>query len=80
MLKFYTILACDGPPWIIIHVFNAISHSGHLLEEVAWAILVKCIIPLFSKENIEQTFQYDQKSQTDKFQEGKVCVDQICNA
>lgn len=61
-------------------VFNAISHSGGLLEEVGWTILVACIIPPFPKENIEQTFQYDQKSQTDKFQEGKVCIDQICNA
>lgn len=64
-LKFYTILACHVLPWmLIIFIFNAISHSCGLLDEVGWTILVKCIILPFSKENIEQTFQHDPKSQT----------------
>lgn len=61
----------------IIFVFNAVSHSGGLVGEVGWTIWLQCIIPPVSKENIEQTFQYDQKSQTDRLQEGKACFDQI---
>jgi len=40
--------------------------------------LVECRIPLFSRENTEQTFGYVHKSRTDKIQVGKVCIDPIC--
>lgn len=77
-VKLETILACDGPPWMfIIFVFNAISHSRGLLKVVGWTTLVESIILPFSYENVEQTFQYDQKSQRDKLQEGKVWIGQM---
>lgn len=73
MVKLEIILVCDGPPWmLIIFVFNSICQSWFVRSSRMDVVGGIHNSTFFPKENAEQTFQYDQKSQTGKFQEGKV--------